>query len=168
LRVGFIAATMIALYGFPGRSEPARIINTVNLDGDCRRFEIAKLAKEAVEGTCRSDVQSLGFEDGFTSVQFHATGQNGTDTETVAFVGPRWTEVDATRNAMVIDQVVLSQPHLKSLNPITASGFCLFERKNEADPPYKCVRVHCEYSTRNGARIFTLENISNSDFRGVK
>jgi hypothetical protein len=154
-----IAATTQVVSIDPSHGEPAHPTEARKFDGVCSRFEIAQ---GVVKGACRSDVASLRYSDGFTSVQFHATDQKGSDTETVTFIGPRWTQVDDTRAAMVIDQIMVTQPRPKSLAPVSASGFCLYERKAAEDPVDKPVRIYCEYNTRNSARIFVLDDVSST------
>lgn len=150
------AATMQVVSISPSQSEPAHPTGAQLFDGVCSRFDIAT---GVVKGACRSDVDALSFSDGFTSLQFHATDQKGVDAETVAFIGPRWTQVDDTRAAMVIDQIMVTQPRPKSLDPAGASGFCLYERKLAEDPFDKPIRIYCEYNTRNSSRIFILDQI---------
>jgi hypothetical protein len=133
--------------------------------GECHRFDVVK---SVARGECRTTVDALTFVDGFTSIQFHAVDQNDKDTEMVAFIGPRWTQVDETHTSMVIEQVLATAPNPKSLNPITASGFCLFATKTSEDPYDKPIKIYCEYNTRNSSRIFILDNISDISRHDVR
>jgi hypothetical protein len=163
LRMGLFIAVVLLGFGSRGHGEPVRPVSATTYTGECHRFDIVK---NVVRGKCRSTVDSMTFVDGFTSIQFHAFDQNDKDTEIVAFIGPRWTQVDETHTSMVIEQVLATAPNPKSLNPIAASGFCLFATKTAEDSYDKPMKIYCEYNTRNSSRIFILDNIS--DISGVR
>jgi hypothetical protein len=164
-RRGLLAGVVLLGFGGAGHGEPAKPVSATTYTGECHRFDVVK---SVARGECRTTVDSLTFVDGFTSIQFHAVDQNDKDTEIVAFIGPRWTQVDETHTSMVIEQVLATAPNPKSLNPITASGFCLFTTKTSEDPYDKPIKIYCEYNARNSSRIFILDNISDISRHDVR
>ncbi len=104
----------------------------------------------------------------YTSLQFHSVGANGKEFGKVAFVGPRWTQVDDTHSSMVLEQVVVARLPNGPMNATAQSGFCLFTLKSKDDAHDNPNMIYCEYNMGKKSYIYMLTNSVKTEFTPIR
>lgn len=148
-------------------ADPAKPASLTIFTGNCHAYDVDE-ARGVAPSPCAGMMNEIVFVDGFSSLQFTATDGGGKELRRVAFVGPRWVQIDDTHSAMVVSQLSAATLPPTQLKPTSPSGFCLFTTKARSEGRGEPSSIACQYNAGGATHMFVLSDMVKKDGFGVQ